>query len=89
MQAYKAPVFLIKRVRLKSNETAIVSLKMRNFSDISDKKQVLPNPISQKAAILGRSFSITKGGLCVSVLLNTLDIPITLKSRGGGNLDMH
>ena len=31
------------------------------------------------AAILGRSFSITKSGLCVSALLNTLDIPITIK----------
>ena len=31
------------------------------------------------AAILGRSFSITKSVLCVSVLLNTLDIPITIK----------
>ena len=28
-------------------------------------------------AISGRLFSITKSGLCVSVLLNILDIPIT------------
>ena len=37
------------------------------------------NPNSQSAAVLGRSFSITKSGLCVSVLLNTLDIPITIQ----------
>ena len=51
---------------------------MRKFSDFIDKK-VVPNPISQKAASLGRSFSITNRGLCVSVLLNTLDIPITIQ----------
>ena len=39
----------------------------------------MPNPNSQSAAILGKSFSITKSGLCVNVLLNTLDIPITIK----------
>ena len=40
---------------------------------------IVPNPNSQSAAILGRSFSIIKRGLCVSVLLNTLDIPITIQ----------
>ena len=46
-----------------------------------DNKQVciVPNPNSQSAAVLGRSFSITKSGLCVSVLLNTLDMPITIQ----------
>ena len=39
----------------------------------------IPNPYSQSAAFLGRFFSITKSGLCVSVLLNTLDIPITIQ----------
>ena len=34
---------------------------------------------SQIAAILGRPFSINKGGLCVSVFLDTLDIPITFQ----------
>ena len=79
----KAPVFLSRRVRLKANEAAIVSLRMKNYNELSDNKQVcvVPNPNSQSAAILGRSFSITKSGLCVSVLLNTLDMPIT-KQRG-------
>ena len=77
----KAPVFLSRRVRLKANEAAIVSLRKKNHNELSDNKQVciVPNPNSQSAAVLGRSFSITKSGLCVSVLLNTLDIPITIQ----------
>ena len=77
----KAPVFLSRRVRLKANEAAIVSLRLKNYNELSDNKQVciVPNPNSQSAAVLGRSFSITKSGLCVSVLLNTLDMPITIQ----------
>ena len=76
---YKFPVFFKRRVRLKANEDAIVSLRMTNYKKLSDNKQVcvVPNPNSQSAAILGKSFLITKSGFCVSVLLNTLDIPIT------------
>ena len=72
----KAPVSLNRRVRLKANETAIECLGMKNYNNLSENKQVciVPNPNSQKAAILGRSFSVTKSGLCVKVLLNTLDI---------------
>ena len=77
----KAPVFLRRRVRLKANKAAIVSLRMKNYDELSDNRQVciVPNPIGQSAAILGRSFSITKSGLCVIVLLNTLDIHITIQ----------
>ena len=77
----KAPVVLRRRVRLKANEAAIVSLRMKNYHELSDNKQVciVPNPNSQNSAVLGRSFSITKSGICVSVLLNTLDIPITIQ----------
>ena len=77
----KALVFLSRRVRLKANEAAIVSLRMKNTNELSDNKHacIVPNPNKQSAAILGRSFSITKGGLCVSVLSNTLDIPITIQ----------
>ena len=79
----KAAVFLSRRVRLKANKAAIVSLRMKNYNELSDNKQVciVPNPNSEKAAILGRSFSITESGLCVSVLLNTHDIPITIQRR--------
>ena len=77
----KAPVLLSRRVRLKANEAAIVSLRMKNYNELRDNKPVciVPNPNSQSAAILGISFSITKSGLCVSVLLNTLDIPIIIQ----------
>ena len=77
----KVPVFLSKRVRLKANEAAIVSLRMKNYNELRDDKHecIVPNPNSQSAAVLLRSFSITKSGLCVSVLLNTLDIPITIQ----------
>ena len=77
----KAPVFLSRSVRLKANEAAIVSLRMKNYNEVSDNKQVciVPKSNSQSAAVLGRSFSITKSGLCVTVLLNTLDIPITIQ----------
>ena len=44
----KAQVFLSRRVRLKANKTAIVSLWMKNFNELSDNKQVciVPNPNS-------------------------------------------
>ena len=76
----KFPVFFNRRIRLKANEAAIVSLRMTIYNELSANKQVciVPNPNSQIAAILGKSFSITKSGFCVSVLLNTLDIPITI-----------
>ena len=82
----KNPVFLSRRVSMKVNEAAIVSLRMKNYIELSDNKQkcIVPNPNSQIAAILGSFFSITKSGLCVGVLLNTLDIPIT--TQRGRNL---
>ena len=51
----KAPIFFSRRVRLKANEAAIVSLRKKNFNELSDKKQVyiVPKPNSQNAAILG------------------------------------
>ena len=78
---HKVPVFLSRRLRLKANEAAIVGLRMKNYNDLNDNKQIciVPKPNSQSAANLGRSFSITKSGLCVIVLLNTLDIPITIQ----------
>ena len=77
----KVPVFLSRRVRLKANEAAIVSLRMKNYNELCDIKQIciVFNPNSQSAVVLGRSISTTKSGLCVSVLLNTLDIPITIQ----------
>ena len=49
----KVPVFSSRRVRLKAIEAAMVSLRMKNYNELSDNKQVciVPNPNSQKAAI--------------------------------------
>ena len=35
----EGPVFLSRRVRLKANEAAIVSLRMKNYNELSDKKK--------------------------------------------------
>ena len=71
----KAPVYLRRRVKLKAIEATIVSLRMKNYDELSDNKQ---DPNSQSAAILERSFLITKSGLYVSVLLITLVIPLAI-----------
>ena len=54
---------------------------MRNLNSLSVSKQVclVPNPNSQSSVILGRSFSVTQNGLCVSVLLNTLDTTVSIQ----------
>ena len=69
----KTPVFLSRRVRLKANEAAIVSMRMKNYNEISDNKQVciVPNPNSQSAAVLGRSLIYPS------------------RHRGVGSWDMH
>ena len=77
----KATVFMSRRVRLKANEGAIASLWLKKYNELSDNNQVciVPNPNSQSAAVLRRSFSITRSGLCVNVTLNTLGIPIKIQ----------
>ena len=59
----------------------VAIFRMRNLNSLSDSKQVclVPNPNSQSLVILGRSFSVTQNGLCVSVLLNTLDITVSIQ----------
>ena len=54
---------------------------MRNLNSSSDSKQVclVPNPNNQSSVILGRSFSVARNGLCVSVLLNTLDTTVSIQ----------
>ena len=49
----KVPVFLSRRMRLKANEAAIVSLRMKVYIELSDDKQVciVPNPNNQSAAV--------------------------------------
>ena len=59
----------------------VAIFRMRNLNSLSDSKQVclVPNPNSQSSVILGRSFSVTRNGLCVSVLLNTLDTTVSIQ----------
>ena len=54
---------------------------MRSLYSLSDSKQVclVPNPNSQSSVILSRSFSVTRNGLCASVLLNTLDAIVSIQ----------
>ena len=54
---------------------------MRKLNSLSDSKQVclVPNPNSQSSVILGRSCSVNRNGLCVSVLLNKLDITLSIQ----------
>ena len=44
-----------------------------NLNELSNDRQLclVPNLNGKSSAILGRSFSLTQSGLCVSVLLNT------------------
>ena len=54
---------------------------MRNLNSLSDSKQVwvVQTPNSQSSVILGWSFSVTRNGMCVSVLLNTLDTTVSIQ----------
>ena len=40
---------------------------------------MVPNPNSRSSVILGRSFSVTRIGLCVNGLLNTLDTTVSIQ----------
>ena len=57
-----AKVFSSRKLRLNANKATSVSLRMRIFIESKDKKQinVVPNPCSQSAAILGRILSVSK-----------------------------
>ena len=70
-----------RKVRLKPNQAVIATFRMRNLNELSNDRQVclVPNPNSKSAAILGRSFSLTQSGLCVSVLLNTETTTVTIQ----------
>ena len=59
----------------------VAIVRMRNLNSLSDSNQVclVPNPNSQSSVILGRSFSVMRNGLCVSVLLNTLDTTVSIQ----------
>ena len=73
--------FLNGKVKLQPGQTVVAIFRMRNLNSLSDSKQVclVPNPNSQSSVILGRSFSVTRNGLCVSVLLNILDTTVSIQ----------
>ena len=79
----KVPIFLDRKVKLQPyRKTTVVAIfRTRNLNLLSDGKQVclVPNPNSQSSVILGRSFSVTRNGLCVSVLLSTLDTTVSIQ----------
>ena len=77
----KVPIFLDRKVKLQPGQAVVAIFRMRNLNSFSDSKQVclVPNPNSQNSVILGRSFSVTRNGLCVSVLLNTLDTTVSIQ----------
>ena len=77
----KVPVFLDRKVKLQPGQAVVAIFRMRNLNSLSDSKQVclVPNPNSQSSVILGRSFSVTRNGLCFSVLLNTLDTTVSIQ----------
>ena len=56
---------------------------MRKLNELSNDRQVclVPNPNSKSSAILGRSFSLTQSGLCVSVLLNTEATTVSIQKE--------
>ena len=75
------PIFLDRKVKLQPGQAVVAVFRMRNLNSLSDSKQVclVPNPNSQSSVVLGRSFSVTRNGLCVSVLLNTLDTTVSIQ----------
>ena len=77
----KVPIFLDIKVKLQPGQAVVAIFRMRNLNSLSDSKQVclVPNPNSQSSVILGRSISLTRNGLCVSVLLNTLDTTVSIQ----------
>ena len=66
---HKVPIFLDRKVKLQPGQVVVAIFRMRNLNSLSDSKQVclVPNPNSQSSVNLGRSFSVTRNGLCVSV----------------------
>ena len=77
----KVPIFLDRKLKLQPGKPIVAIFRMRNLNSFGDSKQVcfVPNPKSQSSVILGRSFSVTRNGLCVSVLLNTLDTTVSFQ----------
>ena len=76
----KVPIILDRKIILKLNQAVVATFRMRNLNELSYNRQVclVPNPNSKSSAVLGRSFSLTESGLCVSVLMNTEATTVTI-----------
>ena len=63
------------KVKLQPGQAVVIIFRMRNLNSLSDTKQVclVLNPKIKSSLVLGRIFSVTRKGLCVSVLWITLD----------------
>ena len=74
-------IFLDRKLRLKPYQIVKATFRKRNLNELSNDKQLclVPNPNSKSSAILGRSFSLTQRGLCVSVLLNIEATTVTIQ----------
>ena len=79
----KVQIFLHLKVRLKPNQAIKATFRIRNLTELSNNRQVclVPNPNSESSPVLGRSFSLTRSGLCVSVFLNTQATTVTIQRR--------
>ena len=77
----KLPIFLDRKVKLQPGQALVAIFRMRKLNSLKDSQQVclIPNPNSQSSVIIGRSFSVTRNGLCDNVLLNTLDTTVLIK----------
>ena len=77
----KIPIFLDRKVKLQPGQAVVAIFRIRKWNSLSDSKQVclVMNPNSQSSVILGRSISVNRNGLCVSVLLNTLDTTVSIQ----------
>ena len=75
------PIFPDRKVRLKPNEAALATIRIRNLNALSNNRQVclVSNRNSKSSAILGRSFSLTQSRLCGIVLLSTEAITVTIQ----------
>ena len=71
----EVPIFLDQKVRLKPKQAVAALNKLSNDRQVC----LVPNPNSKSSAILGRSFSLTQSGLCVSVFLNTEATTVTIQ----------
>ena len=68
-------------VSLQPRQAVVAIFWMRNLNSLSDSEQacLIPEPKSQSSVVLGRIFSVTRNGLCVSVLLYTLDTTVSIQ----------